>query len=62
MTHTQTLEALPAAKWRCQFCGTAYQELRAFRVRGKVELGLKCHRCGRTGLVTMGEERDNGKS
>jgi len=50
------LTELPAVKWRCQFCKAAYQELQAFSVRGEVELGLKCHRCGRTGVV----KKDDG--
>ena len=51
MSQPHTLESLPAELWRCQFCKAAYQELRAFRVRGEVEMGLKCHRCGKIGIV-----------
>ena len=57
MSQPHTLEGLPAAKWRFQFCKAAYRELRAFMVRGEVEMGLKCHRCGKTGIVKK-EGRD----
>lgn len=50
------LESLPEIKWRCPLCGAAYQELRAFRVNGTVEMDLYCHRCGNTSRVVRRAE------
>jgi len=45
----RTLKELPEVQWRCgqPGCHAAYQELRAFRTQGLVELDLWCHQCRR---------------
>lgn len=57
-TKALQLESLPDIKWRCAHCHAAFQELRAFRVNGTVEMDLLCHRCGKTSRVVRQSAQD----
>jgi len=50
----QVPTAPPEVKWRCAHCGSAFQEIRAFRAEGKVEIRLLCHRCKRLNDLRQG--------